>query len=257
VAGSAHETGTTEVFGLHAATAVLARRPGDVRHAAVLAGHLNPKLERVVERLAALGIPVERAPRAALDARAGGGRHQGLILTVQRLMPMSLGEFEDLVVRRSRALRLLVLDQVEDPRNLGACLRTADAAGIDAVVVPKDRSASLTPAAAKAAAGAAETVPLVHVTNLARTLKWLQSAGVWVIGAAGDAPKSLYELTLSPPLAIVLGSEGQGLRRLTRDTCDELFAIPMAGAAESLNVSVAAGVVLFEWLRQSPPETMA
>jgi len=172
-------------------------------------------------------------------------------------MPMSLGQFEDLVVHRGRALRLLVLDQVEDPRNLGACLRTADAAGIDAVVVPKDRSASLTPAAAKAAAGAAETVPVVQVTNLARTLKWLQSAGVWVVGAAGEAPRTLFETKLAPPLAIVLGSEGQGLRRLTRETCDELFAIPMCGAVESLNVSVAAGVVLFEWLRQSPPTSAA
>jgi 23S rRNA (guanosine2251-2'-O)-methyltransferase len=247
------ESGATDVFGVHAAMAVLDRRPEAVRHATMLAGALSPKLEGLLSRLTTLGVPVERVARAILDQRTDGARHQGIIVSVQRLTALSLESFEDLVVRRGRAVRLLVLDQVEDPRNLGACMRTADAAGIDAIVVPKDRAASLTPVAVKAAAGAAERVPLVQVTNLARTLKWLQAAGVWVIGAAGDADKSLYDLKLEPPLAVVLGSEGQGLRRLTRDTCDELFAIPMQGGAESLNVSVAAGVVLFEWLRQSPP----
>jgi 23S rRNA (guanosine2251-2'-O)-methyltransferase len=234
------ESGATDVFGVHAAMAVLDRRPEAVRHATMLAGALSPKLEGLLSRLTTLGVPVERVARAILDQRTDGARHQGIIVSVQRLTALSLESFEDLVVRRGRAVRLLVLDQVEDPRNLGACM-------------PKDRAASLTPVAVKAAAGAAERVPLVQVTNLARTLKWLQAAGVWVIGAAGDADKSLYDLKLEPPLAVVLGSEGQGLRRLTRDTCDELFAIPMQGGAESLNVSVAAGVVLFEWLRQSPP----
>ena len=149
-------------------------------------------------------------------------------------------------------LRLLVLDQVEDPRNLGACLRTADAAGIDAVVVPKAHSAKLSGAALKAATGAAETVPLAVVPNLARALAWLKEAGVWVVGTDSEAPQSLYAARLEPPIAIVLGAEGKGLRRLTRESCDELVAIPMAGTVESLNVSVAAGVVLFELLRQSP-----
>ena len=150
-------------------------------------------------------------------------------------------------------MRLLVLDGVEDPRNLGACLRTADAAGIDAVVVPKDHSAPLTAVAIKAATGAAETVPVVRAPNLARMLTWLKQAGVWVVGADSEAEQSLYAAKLAPPVAMVLGGEGRGLRRLTRDTCDELVSIPMAGAVQSLNVSVATGIVLFELLRQSPP----
>jgi 23S rRNA (guanosine2251-2'-O)-methyltransferase len=149
-------------------------------------------------------------------------------------------------------LRLLVLDGVEDPRNLGACLRTADAAGVDAVVVPKDHSAKLTAAAAKTATGAAETVPLYRAPNLARALTWLKEAGVWVVGADSGAPQPLYEAKLSPPVAMVLGGEGRGVRRLTRDLCDELVHIPMVGSVESLNVSVATGIVLFELLRQAP-----
>jgi 23S rRNA (guanosine2251-2'-O)-methyltransferase len=144
------------------------------------------------------------------------------------------------------------LDGVEDPRNLGACLRTADAAGIDAVVVPKAHSAKVTAAAIKTSTGAAETVPVLRAPNLARTLTWLKEAGVWVVGADAAADKSLYATKLEPPVAMVLGGEGRGLRRLTRDLCDELVSIPMAGVVASLNVSVAAGVVLFELRRQSP-----
>jgi 23S rRNA (guanosine2251-2'-O)-methyltransferase len=167
---------------------------------------------------------------------------------------MPFGDFEDLVVQRGRAVRLLLLDGVEDPRNLGACLRTADAAGIDAVVVPKDHSAPLTAVAIKAATGAAETVPVVRAPNLARCLTWLKEAGVWVVGADSEAERSLYAAKLAPPVAIVLGGEGRGLRRLTRETCDELVKIPMVGAVQSLNVSVATGIVLFELLRQAPPK---
>jgi 23S rRNA (guanosine2251-2'-O)-methyltransferase len=145
-----------------------------------------------------------------------------------------------------------VLDGVEDPRNLGACLRTADAAGIDAVVVPKDHSARLTAAAVKTSTGAAETVPVYRAPNLARALAWLKEAGVWVVGADAAASQSLYQCKLAPPVALVLGGEGRGVRRLTRDLCDELVYIPMVGSVESLNVSVATGIVLFELLRQAP-----
>ena len=145
---------------------------------------------------------------------------------------------------------LLVLDGVQDPHNLGACLRSADAAGVHAVIVPKDRSAGLTATVRKVACGAAETVPLLAVTNLARTLRTLQDAGVWLFGAAGEAEKSIYDIDLKGPLALVMGNEGSGLRRLTREHCDELFAIPMVGTVESLNVSVATGVALFEAGRQ-------
>ena len=145
---------------------------------------------------------------------------------------------------------LLVLDGVQDPHNLGACLRTADAAGVSAVIVPRDRAAGLTPTVRKVASGAAETMPLIQVVNLARTLRWLKERDVWIVGADDQAPKSLFEAPLSGALALVLGAEGPGLRRLTREHCDLLVAIPMAGAVESLNVSVAAGVLLFEAARQ-------
>jgi 23S rRNA (guanosine2251-2'-O)-methyltransferase len=145
----------------------------------------------------------------------------------------------------------LILDQVEDPRNLGACLRTADAAGVDAIVVPKARSAKLSPAAQKAAAGAAESVPLIVVPNLARSLRWLSDAGVRLVGTDEHGDVGLFDADLLPPIAILLGAEGTGLRRLSREACDALIRIPMAGAVESLNVSVAAAVVLYEMLRQS------
>ena len=145
---------------------------------------------------------------------------------------------------------LLVLDEVTDPHNLGACLRTADAAGVHAVIVPKDRSAQLNMTARKVACGAAETIPFVAVTNLSRTLESLQERGIWIAGAAGEAQSTLYEIDLRVPIAIVMGSEGKGLRRLTREHCDYLMSIPMAGALSSLNVSVATGLCLFEAVRQ-------
>jgi 23S rRNA (guanosine2251-2'-O)-methyltransferase len=162
-----------------------------------------------------------------------------------------LHELERLVETRTDSVRLLILDQVEDPRNVGACLRTADAAGVDAVVVPKARSAKLGAGALKTAAGAAETVPLIVVPNLARTLGWLADAGVRLVGADERGERTLFEADLTPPAAIVLGAEGKGLRRLTRESCDELVRLPMQGSVESLNVSVAAGILLYEMFRQS------
>jgi 23S rRNA (guanosine2251-2'-O)-methyltransferase len=230
---------------------VLERRPQTLLSAKVLRD-AGGKLAELAGALAARGIAIERVARADLDRLTDGAVHQGIVVEVAATAEFSIGDFENLVVERGRALRLLVLDGVEDPRNLGACLRTADAAGIDAVVVPRDRSATLTPAAVKASTGATETVPVYRAPNLARALAWLKDAGVWVVGADAEAPRSLYETKLAPPVAIVLGGEGRGVRRLTRDLCDELVYIPMRGAVESLNVSVASGIVLFELLRQSP-----
>jgi len=241
----------SRVFGVHACRAVLEQRPAAIRRVRLLDGPLHGALGDLEASLRHRGVAVERVSRGALDGLADGGAHQGVIVEVLPLQSLSLPDFEELVVVRGADLRLLVLDQVEDPRNLGACLRSAAAAGVDAVVVPKDRSAPLSPAAAKAAAGAAELVPVVRVTNLARTLRLLRDAGVWIAGAAADAPRTLYEARLSPPVAFVLGSEGAGLRRLTRELCDELFAIPMRGAIDSLNVSVTAGIVLFESIRRT------
>jgi 23S rRNA (guanosine2251-2'-O)-methyltransferase len=236
---------------LHAVRAVLERRPETVLSAKVLRD-ASGKLAELERALAARGIALERVSRADLDRLTDGGVHQGVVAEVAAPPEFSIGDFEQLVVERGRALRLLVLDGVEDPRNLGACLRTADAAGVDAVVVPRDHSARLTATAVKTSTGAAETVPMFRAPNLARALTWLKGAGVWVVGADAAAPRSLYQTKLAPPVALVLGGEGRGVRRLTRDLCDELVCIPMAGSVESLNVSVATGIVLFELLRQAP-----
>lgn len=238
------------VYGLHAAEAVLRRRATDVRGATVLAGEARGKLAELIAKIESLHVPLVRAGRDELDRRARGGVHQGIVLDVPPPRELGQNELEDLVAERGRDVRLLVLDQVEDPRNLGACLRTADAAGADAVIVPRAHSAKLGGTALKAATGAAETVPLVVVPNLARALRTLKDAGVWVVGTDEHGPKTLFETEIRPPVALVLGAEGKGLRRLTLDTCDEIVRIPMRGAVESLNVSVAAGIVLFELMRQ-------
>jgi 23S rRNA (guanosine2251-2'-O)-methyltransferase len=240
-----------QIYGLHAVRIVLERRPETISHARILRD-ASGKLADLARALSDAGVSLERVQRADLDRLADGGVHQGVVVEVEAAEEFTVGAFEDLVVARGRALRLLVLDGVEDPRNLGACLRTADAAGIDAVVVPKAHSARLTSAAIKTATGATETVPVFRAPNLARTLTWLKEAGVWVVGADAEASQTLYAAKLAPPVAMVLGGEGRGVRRLTRDLCDELVSIPMRGTVESLNVSVATGVVLFELLRQAP-----
>ena len=239
------------LYGLHAVRALLERRPETVFAAKILRD-ASGKLADLAEEFAARGIAIERVSRADLDRLTDGGVHQGVVVEVSAAAEFLIGDFESLVVQRGRALRLLVLDGVEDPRNLGACLRTADAAGIDAVVVPRDRSAKLTATAVKTSTGAAETVPVYRAPNLARALSWLKQAGVWVVGADASATQSLYATKLAPPVAMVLGGEGRGVRRLTRDLCDELVYIPMSGSVESLNVSVATGIMLFELKRQAP-----
>jgi 23S rRNA (guanosine2251-2'-O)-methyltransferase len=212
---------------------------------------LNPssdRLTRLEQDLSASGITVERCDARALDRRAEGVRHQGVIAEFRPREPMNDSDLGELLDRTERPL-LLVLDGVSDPHNLGACIRSAAAAGACAVVVPKDRAAGLTPVTRRAAAGASERVPLVVVTNLARTLRLLGENGVWRVGLAGDAQATLFQADLAGPAAVVMGSEERGLRRLTREHCDQLVRIPMPGAVESLNVSVAAGVALFEAVR--------
>ena len=202
-------------------------------------------MAEILELAAAPGIRVHPARRDTLDGMAGGGAHQGV---VARLAPAPTVDENDLYALLDRLGDeppfLLVLDGVQDPHNLGACLRTADAAGVHAVIVPKDRAAGLTPAARKAAAGAAETVPLVQVVNLARCLRSLKERGIWLVGADAGG-EAAFEADFSGPLALVLGAEGTGLRRLTRETCDLRVSLPMKGAVESLNVSVAAGALLY------------
>jgi 23S rRNA (guanosine2251-2'-O)-methyltransferase len=188
--------------------------------------------------------------RAALDRMTGGARHQGVVARYDAPAPLAESDLAGLAERAGRAALFLVLDGVTDPHNFGACLRSAEAAAVTAVVVPKDRAVGVTPTVRRASAGAADRVPIVAVTNLARALKTLKDAGVWLVGLAGDTPQSLYAIDLDGPIAVVLGSEGEGMRRLTREACDFLAHIPMRGAVESLNVSVATGVALFEALRQ-------
>ena len=242
------------VYGIHAVKTVLDRRSEAVVAAWLQENAAGNRLAGIAAALEANGVEVRRAPRSALDLKTGNGRHQGVVIEVRAAREFTVREFEALVVDRGRSLRLLALDRVEDPRNLGACLRTADASGIHAVIVPRTRASGLTPAARKAATGAAETVPVYRAPNLARTLAWLKDAGVWIVGADSSAERSLYEYEWQTPLTVVIGGEGQGLRRLTRESCDDLVAIPMHGVVESLNVSVASGVVLYEFLRQCPAE---
>ncbi len=212
---------------------------------------LNPSSNRLValqSRLSSHGIAIEECDSRGLEQRLPGVRHQGVIAEFRPRPPLGEGELQDLVGNAERPV-VLVLDGVHDPHNLGACMRSAAAAGALAVVVPKNRAAGLTPVARRASAGASEHIPLVVVTNLARSLRGLQEQGLWLVGLAGEADSTLYDAHLDGPLALILGSEERGLRRLSREACDQLVRIPMAGVMESLNVSVSAGIALFETLR--------
>ncbi len=243
------------VFGLHAVTTVLEKRPADISLLLVQKGRQDKRLQSVLELAAANGVAVRAVPRDALDEQVSG-RHQGVVaeVSVESLITYSEKQIPELLAGIAGAPLVLVLDGVTDPHNLGACLRSADAAGVGLVIAPKDKAAGLTATVRKVACGAAETVPFVAVTNLARTLKQLQEAGLWLVGLAGEADQSLYDVDLTGPVAIVMGAEGSGLRRLTREHCDFLAKLPMAGSVSSLNVSVATGVSLFEAVRQRQPQ---
>ncbi|MDR1461901.1 MAG: 23S rRNA (guanosine(2251)-2'-O)-methyltransferase RlmB [Azoarcus sp.] len=236
------------IYGFHAVLGRLRRDPEAVFEL-YLSALRNDVRAREVHRLAEeAGVRMTQVEGERLDGMVGTRRHQGVIARVDARQRMIV--LDDVLESLSGPALLLVLDGVQDPRNLGACLRVADAAGAHAVIVPRDRAASLNAAAIKVASGAAETVPYITVTNIARALEQMKKAGVWVVGAAGEAEKSVFDIDQRGPLAWVLGAEGEGLRRLTRATCDELAHIPMAGSVESLNVSVASGICLFEAVRQ-------
>jgi len=236
--------------GIHAVRILLEQRPRQVLRVLLGQGKDARRLAEVRALAERAGIPVVPAEDALLEQRAQGARHQGVVAEIATGPVDPETQLEEALERCSGPPLVLVLDGVQDPHNLGACLRSADAAGAAAVIVPRDRATGLTPVVRKVAAGAAETVPLVSVVNLARCLRELKERGIWLVGTGGEAPGSLYEADLAGPVALVLGSESAGLRRLTRETCDQLVSIPMAGAVESLNVSVAAGVALFEAVRQ-------
>jgi 23S rRNA (guanosine2251-2'-O)-methyltransferase len=239
-------------YGIHAVRVLLTRSPERVRRLWLDESRESAaRLQELLKLATAAGVNVHPTHADELDRLAGGERHQGAVAEVAPRAGDPETQLEEaLEALGDTPALLLVLDGVTDPHNLGACLRSADAAGVAAVIVPRDRAAGLTPVVRKVAAGAAETVPLIAVVNLARTLRELKERGLWLVGTADDAPRTLYDVDLTGPTVLVLGSEGEGMRRLTREACDELVSIPMAGAVESLNVSVATGVALFEAVRQ-------
>jgi 23S rRNA (guanosine2251-2'-O)-methyltransferase len=241
-------SGRRAIHGLHAVTATLKRRP-DAVFEVFLDPHRNdPRARKVADLAKAGGVRVHHADAARLDGLAKGSRHQGVVAFVEEAPPA--GSLEEVLESAAEPPLLLVLDGVQDPHNLGACLRVADAMGVHAVIAPKDRAVGLSATVHKVASGAAENVPFIVVTNLARALRDLKDKGIWVLGATETGATTLFEARLSGALALVFGAEGEGLRRLTRETCDELITIPMLGQVESLNVSVAAGICLYEARRQ-------
>ena len=234
--------------GFHSVTARLRHSPGSIESLYVDGSRRDGRMQQLLDRAEAAGVRVNLTDGERLQRLAAGSTHQGVVALCREVQQAR--SLDDVLAAVDARTLLLLLDGVTAPRNLGACMRTAEAAGAQAVIVPRDRSASLTPVGAAAAAGAAETLPLIAVTNLSRAMEELRQAGVWIVGAAGEAERTLYEIDLTGPLAWALGAEGQGLRRLTREKCDWLARIPLQGQTESLNVSVATGVCLFETLRQ-------
>lgn len=239
------------VGGIHSVRNVLRHGAESITAAWVDSGRHDRRMRELLSELRDQQISCRQLSRRELDALAPQINHQGILIRTRAPAVIAETDLPAILESAEGALLLLVLDGVQDPHNLGACLRTADAAGVHAVIAPRDRSAGLTPVACKVASGAAERVPFVQVTNLARTLKMVaERYGVWVIGAAGEAQQSLYDIDMTTATALVMGGEGKGMRRLTREHCDQLASLPMAGSVESLNVSVATGVALFEAVRQ-------
>ena len=239
---------TTQLFGFHAVTARIRRDPESIARIAVRRGRADARAEALLREAATAGVRVEQVDTDKLDEMAGHRRHQGVI--AMATPPKQVVAIDDVLDTIDEPPLLLVLDGVQDPHNLGACLRSADAFGVHAIVVPKDRSVGVNATVVKVASGAADSVPVVSVTNLARTLRALKDRGVWLVGADSEASESIFDADLSGPIAWVLGAEGTGLRRLTRESSDRIVGIPLAGMVSSLNVSVAAGICLFATRQQ-------
>lgn len=245
-------SGPQWVVGLHAVTELIRQQPAQIVEVLVQAGRDDRRVAELRQLAGKAGLAVRDVARTELDA-LDATRHQGVAAAVRPgtgRAALQESDLPALLEASTTAPLFLVLDGVTDPHNLGACLRTADAAGVAAVIIPRDKAVGLTPAVRKVASGAAETVSLIQVTNLARCLRTLQERGVWIVGTDDAADTGVFDQDLTGPLAVVMGSEGTGLRRLTRECCDFLVAIPMAGDLSSLNVSVATGVTLFEAVRQ-------
>ncbi len=240
----------TKIVGLHAAQSALMYSPQKISRAWVDSERHDKRLETLLETLSTLDVSIEKVERKKLDKLADGMNHQGIVLEVALPDELSENDLKVAVENLSENALFLVLDNVQDPHNLGACLRTADATGVHGIIITKDNAVGITPTVCKVASGAAETVPVYSVTNLARVLRWLKTEGVWVIGTAGEAQSTLFKSDFTVPMALVIGAEEKGMRRLTREQCDFLVKLPMLGTVESLNLSVATGVLLYEVLRQ-------
>ena len=241
---------SSRLFGLHSVQAALDYSPKKIHKAWVDSGRQDKRLTQAVNDLLDLGIEPEKVDRKRLDRLADTNNHQGIVIEVEMPGELSESDLKTAVENLASPALFLVLDNVQDPHNLGACLRTADATGVHGVIITKDNATGITPTVCKVASGAAETVPVYQVTNLARTLRWLKSEGLWIMGADGETSQTVYTTDFTIPLALVVGTEGKGLRRLTKEQCDMLVAIPMMGQVESLNLSVATGVLLYEAVRQ-------
>lgn len=240
----------SKLYGLHSVQAALDYSPKTINQAWIDAQRQDKRLTQAIDDLLDLGIEPEKVDRKRLDKLAENNNHQGIVIEVEMPGELSENELKIAVEKLTTPALFLVLDNVQDPHNLGACLRTADATGVHGVIVTKDNATGITPTVCKVASGAAETIPVYQVTNLSRTLRWLKDHGVWVMGAAGEATQTAYQADFTVPLALVLGAEGKGMRRLTGEQCDVLIKLPMLGQVSSLNVSVAAGVLLYEVVRQ-------
>ena len=239
------------IYGLHTVRHALEQSPENIIEIFVdKSKGSNSDIERMLELANAAKIQVQKVSREYLDKQSDAALHQGVVVKQRSSKKSNDGDLDTLLAKDDGALLFLVLDGIQDPQNLGACLRSANAAGVDAVLLSKDRSAVVNATVSKVASGAAENTLIITVSNIARTLRKLQEAGVWIVGTAADVKKSLYELDLTVSTAIVMGSEGKGLRQNTREHCDHLVKLPMQGVVESLNVSVASGVCLYEVLRQ-------
>ena len=238
------------IFGIHSVYALLEKQPDRIFRLCVQQERQDKKIESILQLAKKHGITVEYASRHELDRMTQEANHQGVIAFCAKTRTYSEGDLKSLLQNLSTPPFVLILDGVQDPHNLGACFRAADAAGVHVIIAPKDKSVGLTPVVSKVASGAAETIPFVQVTNLVRAIEELKELGIWIYGAAAEASQTLFQTNLSGPVALVLGAEGSGLRRLTREHCDVLMKIPMFGSVSSLNVSVATGIFLFETVRQ-------
>jgi 23S rRNA (guanosine2251-2'-O)-methyltransferase len=238
------------LVGIQAIGAALKNNPAGIRLLQIATDTGNQRVKDLSMLARDAGIEVSTQPRETLDNMSGFERHQDAIALLYEIVPPAEDELLPLLEKFDGDVLVLVLDGVQDPHNLGACMRSAEAAGVNAIIIPKDNSVGLTPVVRKTSAGASEIVPLFQVTNLARTLRALKKAGIWLVATSDQSETSIYEQNLCGPVALVMGSEGQGIRRLTSELCDYHLKIPMAGSIESLNVSVATGVCLFEIQRQ-------